>query len=318
MPISGRRVLDQKIHDLLCHGVVRTPPVEIQPASVSVCSLVSSRDFYMYLVAIKSFYAQLGQGNVYAINDGSLTKGQERLLQQQVRGITLVHIQDAPQKRVPKGGCWERLLYMIELARSSYVIQLDSDTLTRRPLAEVIDACVGQTPFIISGDAAGSRIVTRQEAAQAVASAQSNHVQTVMEQRLATIEGLKPFYVRGCAAFFGLPRGAISFDEVEEFSESMQRALGERWKEWGTEQAAVNYLLANLAGTSVLQPPKYAHRWESLPSDETAFIHFIGTHRFDGQYYALQSRKVMKTLRYPLFKPGSLGATPKGIPLRSG
>jgi len=261
----------------------------------------------MYLVAIKSFYAQLGQGNIYAIDDGSLTGAQRRLLCEQVRGITVLHINDAPRKHVPKGGCWERLLYMIQLAQSAYVIQLDSDTLTRWPLAEVMDACIGRTPFILSGDQDGARIISREAATQAMASSQGRHIQTVMEQNLAEVEGLKPCYVRGSAAFFGLPQGVLSFDEVEEFSERMVRALGPRWNEWGTEQATVNYLVANLAGTSVLQPPKYTHRWKSMPGNQTAFIHFIGTHRFDHQFYALQSRKVIKALRYPLFKPGTVG-----------
>lgn len=261
----------------------------------------------MYLVAIKSFYAQLGQANIYAIDDGSLTADQRRLLREQVRGITVLHINDAPRKRVPKGGCWERLLYMIQLAQSAYVIQLDSDTLTRRPLAEVIDACLAQTPFILSGDRDGARVFSREEASRAVTLSQGRHVQTVMERQLAEIPGLKPQYVRGSAAFFGLPRGALTLDEVEDFSERMVQALGLRWNEWGTEQATVNYLVANLAGTSVLQPPKYTHRWKTAPGSDTAFIHFIGTHRFENQFYALQSRKVIKALRRPLFKPGRLG-----------
>ncbi|MDB5195629.1 MAG: hypothetical protein JWO84_813 [Parcubacteria group bacterium] len=307
MHFSGKRALAQQIHDLLCGGILRTPPLEVRPSPVSICSLVSGRDFYMYLVAIKSFYAQLGQANIYAIDDGSLTADQRRLLCEQVRGITLLHISDAPRKRVPKGGCWERLLYMIQLAQMAYVIQLDSDTLTRQPLAEVIDACIAQTPFILSGDQSGARILSREAASQEVTNPQGQHIQTVMERRLAEAEGLKPCYVRGCAAFFGLPRGALSFDEVEEFSEYMTGMLGTRWNEWGTEQATVNYFVANLPGTSILQPPKYTHRWKVAPGSETAFIHFIGTHRFENQFYALQSRKVIKALRHPLFRPGRLG-----------
>jgi hypothetical protein len=307
MRIPGKRILARQVHNLLCAGVLRTPPLEVRPSPVSICSLVSSQDFFMYLVAIKSFYALLGQANIYAIDDGSLTADQCRILRDQVRGITVLHINDAPRKHVPKGGCWERLLYMIQLAQSAYVIQLDSDTLTRRPLAEVMDACIAQVPFILSGDRNGARIIPRQEASRTAAASPGQHVQTVMEQQLAEVQELKPNYVRGSAAFFGLPRGMLSFDEVEEFSQRMGYVLGQRWNEWGTEQAAVIYLVANLAGTSVLQPPKYTHRWKSPPGNETAFIHFIGTHRFENHFYALQSRKVITALRHPLFRPGTLG-----------
>lgn len=306
MQIPGRRTVAQRVHNVLCAGILSTPPLEVLPSAVSICSMVSSRDFYMYLVAIKSFYAQLGQASVYAINDGSLTGDQKRLLREQVRGITLLHINDAPRKKVPKGGCWERLLYMIELSQSAYVIQLDSDTLTRRPLAEIIDAIFAQTSFILAGDRDGAKIITRDEASQQ-ALMLGRHVQSAMEQKLAAIPGLKPNYVRGCAGFFGVPRGAMSFEEVESFSDCMDQVLGTRWNEWGTEQATVNYLVANLAGAAVLQPPKYSHRWKTPPGNETAFIHFIGTHRFEKHFYAQQSRKVIKALRQPLFKPGALG-----------
>ncbi len=319
MPVFAKRALAQHLHDFLCAGVLRTPPLEVQPSPVSICSLVSSRDFYMYLVAIKSFYAQIGQGNICAIDDGSLTLNQVRVLREQVCGITMLHINDTPRKRVPRGGCWERLLHMIQLAQSSYVIQLDSDTLTRGAMAEVVDACICQTPFILSGDEAGAHILSRKEASQIAASSRNKHIQTCMEQKLAIIDGLKPCYVRGSAAFFGLPQGVLSFDDVEKFSDVMSQALGGRWNEWGTEQATVNYLVANLPETVVLQPPKYAHRWNYPPDSETAFIHFIGTHRFKGHYYGEQSRKIIKALRYPPPKADALEMlAPKSVLHRRG
>jgi hypothetical protein len=301
--LPGRRVLGQYIHDLLCGGVLRTPPVALRPAAVSICSLVSSRDFVMYLAAIKSFYAQLGSGKVVAIDDGSLTPQQKRSLRDHVPGMDLLHIADAPRRKTPRGGCWERLLFMIELGRSDYVLQLDSDTLSRGPLAEVADACAAGRPFILAGDREGAEIISREAASRNRASATGNHIQTVIEQKLDGVAGLRPRYVRGCAAFFGLPPGSLSFEEVEEFSEAMQRLLGARWAEWGTEQATVNYFLANLSGTQVLQPPKYTHRWKVPPEDDSAFIHFIGSHRFEAQFYAFQTRRVIHGLRQPLLKP---------------
>jgi hypothetical protein len=301
------RKLDQFIHNLLCHGVHHTPPLEMKPAPVSICSLVSRRDFTMYLVAIKSFYSHFGRGQVVALNDGSLTRGQMECLRRQIPGILLMHIEDIPYRRVPRGGCWERLLCMIGLADEGYVIQLDSDTLTRGPVAEVLDACRQQRPFIIAGDREGTRITSRADAAPAASQSEGVHVQTAMEGELPRTAGLKPFYVRGCAAFFGMPPGSLSFSDVEDFSDRMQKRLGARWREWGTEQATVNYFLANMPDTLVLQPPKYTHRWKTAPGDDSAFVHFIGTHRFEGHFYALQSRRVIRELNRPLFKPQFLG-----------
>ena len=59
--------------------------------------------------------------------------------------------------------------------------------------------------------------------------------------------------------------------------------------------------------TSILPPPKYTHRWQQPPGEDSAFIHFIGTHRFEKQFYARQSRKAIKDLQRPIFRPGTVG-----------
>lgn len=293
----GWRPLQQNLHDFLCAGIRRTPPAPIRPGALAIVSLVSGRDFLMYLAAIKSFYARIGQGAVYAIDDGTLSPAQRAELKANLPGINLLHIAEAPAARVPKGGCWERLLHLVEIGRSSYVIQLDADTLTRLAIPEVLNAVRAGHAFILSGDEAGAAVLSREEIARRVGA--GHHIQTVMERRLAEDPALKPFYVRGSGAFFGFPAGAVSLAEVEEFSGRMQRLLGERWQEWGSEQATVNYLAANLPGCRVLQPPKYTHRWRLAPRDDSAFVHFIGTYRFDGQYYARETRKAIRALRAP-------------------
>lgn len=304
MAIPGKRLLDQRLHDLLCGGVTRTPPLAMQATGICVCSQVSARDITMYLVAIKSFHARLGLRKIFAINDGSLTGAHVRLLKEQVPDITIMHVDDAPQRRVPKRGCWERLLHIVQLAQSDYVIQLDSDTISRGALEEVRAACAAGLPFIMAGDREGARIISREKASRDAAAVTRRHVQILMEQKLADIPGLQSNYVRGCAAFFGLPAGSLSLDTVEDFSDRVQRILGARWTEWGSEQATVNYFLANLAGTVVLQPPKYTHRWKDAPGPESAFVHFIGTHRFDGQFYGFQSRRIIRELRQPALVAG--------------
>ena len=66
----------------------------------------------------------------------------------------------------------------------------------------------------------------------------------------------------------------------------MSEMLGaQRWNQWGSEQIASNYILANTPGATVLPFPRYAcfepHLW---PGDH-AFLLFIGVYRYnDGVY----------------------------------
>ena len=278
----------------------------MRPAPLVICSQVSNRDFLMYLVAVKSFYARIGEGRVCAIDDGSLTPDQRNELRRHIPDILLLHVRDAPALKAPRGGCWERLALVAELAKTNYVIQLDSDTLTRGHCTEVCEAWRAGRPFILAGDRGGARVIERLDASHNAARLGGNHIQTAVEQRLSSIPGLKPLYVRGSGAFFGIPPGKLSLAEIEEWSAIMAGEFGARWNEWGTEQVSVNYLLANLEGLRVLEAPKYTHRWREAPGEDSAFIHFIGSHRFDRQFYAFQSRKTIRTLQRPLFIPGAL------------
>src|SRR5262249_7445213 len=155
------------------------------------------------------------------------------------------------------GGTWERLTTIVELSRDSYVIQVDSDTLTRSPIPEIVDSYARGRPFILAGDRKGGALTSVEEASTIARADGSSHIQTAAESKLDTVAGIKPSYVRGCSGFFGVPKGALTLEDVEEFSSAMTGALGARWNEWGTEQMTVNYLVANLPGVNVLQPPKY-------------------------------------------------------------
>jgi hypothetical protein len=257
--------------------------------------MVSSADFLMYLAAIKSLYRQIGRGKVHIIDDGSLTRDQRQLLRQHIDGANIIHIDDAPCRNVPKGGTWERLLIMVSVNREDYVIQLDADTLTTGTIPEIDDAFGKGYPFILGGDAT-ARVATMREISERARHQTSGHIQILVESQLYRIPGLLPNYVRGSSAFFGLPAGSVSFEDVERFSDAMYAEIGERWNEWGSEQITVNYLLANLPGTKVLQPPAYAHNWTTPPGSDSRFIHFIGTHRFRRQFYAWQTRKTIAEL----------------------
>jgi hypothetical protein len=290
------RKFQRSLHNMVCRGIVDTPPVQVKPAPLTFCSMCSTRDFVMYLAAMKSIYKYMREGRVVTINDGSLTQEQQDLLRRHLNA-EVRHIDEAPKRRVPKGGTWERLTTIVELSRESYVIQVDADTLTRSAIPEILETYRQSRPFILAGDRKGSQIISVKTASKAARASGHPHIQTAAESKLDTIPGIKPFYVRGCSGFFGIPQGALTLDDVEEFSESMTRALGERWKEWGTEQMTVNYLVSNLPGVNVLQPPKYTQYFGTPLPGDSSFVHFIGSYRFDGMAYTRETRKLISELR---------------------
>jgi len=289
------RKFQRSLHNMACRGIVDTPPVKVKSAPLVFCSMVSTADFVMYLAAMKSMYKHIREGRVVTIDDGSLSQEQRDLLRQHL-DAEIRHISQAPKRRVPKGGTWERLTTIVELSRDSYVIQVDSDTLTRNAVPEILDSYRNGRPFILAGDRQGGGITSVETASAEARADGSPHIQTAAESKLDTIAAVKPSYVRGCSGFFGIPKGGLTLEDVEEFSEAMTAALGRRWNEWGTEQMTVNYLVANLLGVNVLQPPKYTQYFGKLRG-ESSFVHFIGSYRFDGMAYTRETRKLISELR---------------------
>jgi hypothetical protein len=95
-------------------------------------------------------------------------------------------------------------------------------------------------------------------------------------------------YVRGCSAFAGFAKGGFNRERLEQFSDRMAAALGERWSLWGSEQVASNFMIANAMRPEVLPYPAYASYVPRLDVSRCRFTHFIGSFRFkDGTYEAM-------------------------------
>jgi hypothetical protein len=93
-------------------------------------------------------------------------------------------------------------------------------------------------------------------------------------------------YVHASAGFAGFARGAFRMEDLQWFSTQMSGILGaQRWQEWGTEQIASNYLLANAPQAVVLPFPRYACFEPHLQFGEHAFLHFLGAYRYDRGIY---------------------------------
>ena len=106
--------------------------------------------------------------------------------------------------------------------------------------------CIEANRSFTMGTQLGRSIVPVSQASSFANGVDSDQVQVIAERALASLPApLSRRYVRGCAAFAGFGRGAISFDDVEGFSSLMQDRLGSLWRTWGSEQFTSNYMVAN-------------------------------------------------------------------------
>ena len=281
----------------LCRRILDTPPLSTNQAPLLFVSMVSHKDVQSYLLAIKSIYRHVGEGRILVINDGSLTEEDLALLRVHAGAPTVVGISSISTASCPRGGTWERLMLIAELARDSYVIQVDSDLLAVSPLPEVVDAYRRNVAFTQSGDLGSAWVSLEQAAARADTQA-GEHMQTMAERALRAIHpSLGQRYARGSSGFAGFPRGADLRPVVEAFSAEMVRLVGrERWSTWGSEQVASNYVVANCPDAVLLDAQRYSLHWEGRENTATSLFHFVGVFRYRFGTYLKHGRRVIAEL----------------------
>jgi len=276
--------------------IFATPPLRLADAPLSIVSMVSIHDLAMYLLAIKTLYPRLHGGRVVAIVTRASPARLGRLLRGHVPGIEIVEIEGIPVGTCQRGGTWERLLYIADRAQSEYVLQLDSDTLTIGPDIPEVRACIAENrSFVLGGGPAGSgqRIVSMPEAAASV-DWEDPHICVVAQRRLGAYPQAHAWrYVRGSSAFAGFARGSTSRQAIEEFHHRMAGLLGARWSEWGTEQCASNFAIANAPASMVLPWPDYANFQPARGIGEPRFLHFRGAVRYESGRYARFAREAI-------------------------
>ena len=293
-----RQNLGRWRHFRSCRQILDLPPLVIREAPLSIVSMVSHRDLVMYLVAMRSLYPRIGQGSITIVNDGSLTAADADILHRLLGGPQIIRADQIDTGACPRGGTWERLLHVLDLSSSRYVIQVDSDTITLAPLPEVIDAYRSNRSFTLA-TREGQRALTLDEASRAVLRSSSQHVQIVAEKSFSALRGFSECrYVRGCSAFAGFGKGAFTRARAERFSLAMIDLIGAKWREWGSEQVTSNFAIASSASPLLLPYPKYATYDTDVDAEECSFIHFIGTYRFRSNTYVRKSRDVVYSLSH--------------------
>jgi len=294
-------------HLAQCKAVLKTPPVAQQVDGVVVFSMIGTRVVAPYLVAAKSFIRALGRGRVVLLDDGSLSAADKSILATHLGDPEIRSIHDVDTGETPRGGCWERLMTLIDLSARDYVIQLDSDTVTLGSVDEVHAAIEAGRSFTIlggtDGEAQGLKTLTdfRRDVYPDGPDALPDraHVQTQIEARMDRLPdpGAR-HYIRACAAFTGFEPGSVSRADVQAFSHAAQAAVGaDIWRQWGSEQVASNYLMANTPDPVLLPYARYFHFWNDGDRADPGLVHFPGTHRYTGDSYARATAVALDRLR---------------------
>lgn len=265
--------------------VVDTQPAVKGDMDFILLSMVHQRDVYSYLVAAKSFMRFNNPKRVVVVCDPSIQEADRVILLQHIPHAELRHADEFTHANIPRGGTWERLFAISGYAAESYVVQLDADTLTLQPNAEVKQAIVSRRGFVL-GEMSDQKLLslTETSAIGREGLLKSKHIQIASEAVIAELwfeEQAR--YVRGCAGFTGFPPDPSMREKLIRFSTVMGEHFGVRWKEWGTEQVASNFLVANCPATTVLPFPKYGT--PDVERSDTAFLHFIGPMRFINSRY---------------------------------
>lgn len=280
-------------------GILRTEPLVLRDAPWCIVTMMVGPEvpkyLPMYLLALKSLYRKLGCGKVAVLVDRNIDSNVRRILTKHVVGIELVPFQDLPTGSCQRGGCWERLVYCLDRAEREYTIQLDSDTLTVGDISEVLACAQANRAFTMSD---GFERVTMPEAAEMAGVSPWNSINITTEkafERYPGTDGL--YYVRGSAGFAGFAKGGFPRAGIEDFHRKMERLVGEkRWREWGSEQCASNFAVANSPNPMVLPYPEYASFTAQVPREAVRLFHFIGTYRFLDGYFARRGREVVEAL----------------------
>ncbi len=274
----------------------------------TIVSMVGDDDVRMYLLAIKSLYARIGRGQVVAIIRRDAAPAMRGVLSKHLPGIEFVVLEDIDTGRCQRGGCWERLCYILDRSEREYVIQVDSDTLPLRHDVDEILACATSNRAFTMAGSEGWCLRTMRESALDAQKIKSDHICIVTERLFDRFPAPDTtWYVRGSAGLAGFAKAGFTRSALEEFHDILQPMLGERWKEWGTEQCGSNFAVANSPNPVVLECPLYRCYDPAHDPSNSKFLHFIGTARFTNGVYARAGRSNIAALK---------SAEPRSVPAR--
>lgn len=298
----------QTLHLRAARSVLATPPIVPTKDPVLIFSMIGTRALLPYLVAVKSFHARLGVGRVAILDDGTLTAADRAVLAHHLANPSIFSIDTVETGACPIGGTWERLITLLEMTAHDYVVQLDSDTVTIGDVPEVVEAVANNRSFTLLGDALAEKrgvlslpdfMAAYHPGGSDVDLAGSAHVQTSIEGHWDRYpEAARHRYVRGCSGFAGFARGdRPSRASAEVFSCRAEGIVGhDKWRCWGSEQVASNFLVANSEDPVLLPYSRYSNHWNEPIGPDSRLLHFVGTHRYSNSEYRRYTKRAITEL----------------------
>jgi len=298
-----RKYLSHSRFDFQTRRILQTPPLAYKDAPLTLVSMVERRDVRMYILAMKAFYRRLGRGRIVAIIDRDLPQADRDLIARHLGPVQFYFLEDLPTGRCQRGGTWERVIFCVNRSAQEYVIQIDCDVLCFGPIEEVLECVEQNKAFTLSE---GMPIQPLTEWVEKGVARKSDHIVNTFELRAREFPDAEKWrYVRGSSGFAGFSKGGVNFDLLETFHDGGLKVHRERWREWGTEQIASNFAVANSPGAIALPYPKYATFEPEYATfqkkgitAEMSVLHFIGAFRFDrGVFPELANREIDALLK---------------------
>lgn len=272
-----------------------TPPIAADAGPAVLVTMLAHKHLHMYLLAAKSFLAAVGPCRVQVLDDGTLTADDHALLGHHLPGLRILPISGVDVEGCQRGGCWERLVHVLRTAETDYVIQLDADTLTIGPLPEIRAAIAAKRSFFLADQGCERRGML--DYADWALATVDDHINVAGERFFKSFPGASSLhYARATGGFVGFAPGVAPLSRVLEFHARMAEMAGPRWREWGTEQIASNFMVANTPDPVRLPPDAYLNHFSDTSLTNVRFVHFIGSDRFHRLRYALQGRRAVHRL----------------------
>lgn len=289
-------------HERAAQGILNTPPIVPQDDGLILFSMIGTAVLLPYLVAAKSLHHHLPRGKVVLLDDGTLTAEDRDVLALHCGDPHILDKAKVDTTPCPRNNCWERLISILDLRSDHYVIQLDSDTVTTGPVPEVAAAINANRSFTLAGGVDEAQYGFRSAAELSrifhANGPTTDHVQAQAEAAMKTLpDGDRSRYIRGCAGFAGFARHNDGRATVARFSAAMDERLGDIWRQWGSEQVASNWVIANDPDPLQLPYDRYINHWDEPMPDDPAFLHFIGTYRYRWGNYARATKAAIHRLK---------------------
>ncbi len=302
LPSRLRKRIDNARHDKAVAGILATPPIVPRNDGLVIYSMIGSAVLLPYLVAVKSLWHHLRRGRIAILDDGTLSAQDKAVLARHCGDPEIIETGSVDIGHLPSRAFWERLLLMLDRRQGEYWIQLDSDTVTTGPVPELVAAIAANRSFTLLGgeDAEIGALPLAEFAGQIYPSGPADgHIQVQVESRLGLMrQDLGWRYIRGCAGFAGFAAGGEGRSLALAFVAEMERLVGpEAMALWGAEQIASNFQIANDPSPVLLPAWRYLNYWGVPWASDAAFVHFVGTHRFDNGAYAEASQRAIARLQ---------------------